>query len=219
MRNRDLDETRTELLEAGMRLLVREGVDLGMSGLPVTAVAKEAGRTTGAIYQIWKTQRAFHRDLALEAAERQTWGDAGVIAAVVTKELERGAEFDDLITKVADAYLGHLSNTRTFYVIVHFWGAALDDEGLREAIKTGYDSFHRDFTTLLKAMLDMYQMRPREPHTIDDIAVAVAALAEGYALRVQIDPDNVRATDGNRPGSYASALVPLVRSMVEVAPS
>ncbi len=202
-----------------MRLLVREGVDLGMSGLPVTAVAKEAGRTTGAIYQIWKTQRAFHRDLALEAAQRQTWGDASVIATVITKELERGADFDDLIAKVADTYLDHLANTRTFYVIVHFWGAALDDEGLREAIRSGYESFHRDFSTLFNRILDMYQLQPKAPHTLDDIAVAVAALAEGYALRVQIEPDRVRTTSESRASSYASALVPLVRSMVEPSAS
>ena len=53
-----------------------------------------------------------------------------------------------------------------------------------DVIKAGYERFHADFVLCLnQVLLDHYTLQIRPPFTIDDLAVAFSALAEGFALR------------------------------------
>ena len=171
------------MLQAGRELLIERGVDLGLRNIPVIDAAARAGRSSGAAYQIWHRQADFHRELALSAVQDETWGDSNVVVEAAGELLINGAPMRQALSAAADAYLEHLVGSRSFFVFVHFWAVALDDPEVRDAIKAGYERFHADFVLLYQALLDHYTLEIRPPFTIDDLAVAFSALAEGFALR------------------------------------
>jgi len=193
---RDAQSTRQRLLDAGLELLDERGIDLGLRNIPVTDVAERAGHTTGAVYQIWKRQRDFHRDLALHAVREDDWSDRGVIEAAVGEANDRASDLQNAFGVGADAYLSHLVDSRSFRNLAHFWAVARSDPALAEAIKAGYDASHAEFRSLFGSLLERFELVPRPPFSIDDITVSFVAVAEGFALRHAIDPERVAGPPG-----------------------
>lgn len=189
MQRPTLSETKQRLLQVGRELLFERGIAVGLRNLPITDVVSRAGRTTGAAYQIWPRQELFHRDLALAVVSDEDWADSSVILDRIAPMLERGAGLKETIEAGADAYMEMLVGSRSFYVLLHFQAAALDDEELRAAVRQGYERLHQEFRDFYQAMMDIFGFELRPGHDLDDFTVAATAITEGFALRIMADPD------------------------------
>ena len=216
-RNPDAALTKAALLDAGLELLLERGVDLGLRTIPVTEVAARAGRTTGSVYQIWPTQPEFHRDLALAAIRR----DAKMFPPQVlidkgAKVLKRGGTIEEYITVAADGYLPELAESPAFFLVVHFWAAALSDELLSDAIRATYAESQEEYTVAYQLLLDYFGRRAKAPHTAADIALGIRAIAEGFALRLGFDPTAMsKKLKKGQISVFASAVLGFVDQMTE----
>lgn len=204
---RSASSTRQRLLDAGRELLSERGIDLGLRNLPVTDVAERAGHTTGAVYQIWKRQEDFHRDLALYAVAEQDRPDTAVVRDAIRSVRDAGGAQAEILRTGADAYLDYLTESGTFHNNAHFVAVSQNDPAVRTAVKAGYDRVHVDFRDLVGGLLDLFELELREPFTLDDATVMLTAIAEGFALRRAIDPESCR-----QDLTYESALSPTGQS-------
>lgn len=189
-RRRSLDETKIELLDAGLELLREQGLG-AVVPLKVADVVARTGQTTGAAYQIWPAQVEYQKALATHVLQLEKWTGPDRVVVSITKAAAKGAEFGDTIRRVANAYIDDLVSQKEFYLYLHFWAAASTDESLRPALKAGYDRFQAGFRSVLAAALETYGMEAKAPFTIDHIAAACTAVAEGIALRHLVDSDLV----------------------------
>ncbi len=188
-RNPNTEETRALLLATGRRLLVERGIPVEVKSVSLVDVAKAAGRTTGSAYQLWKTQEAFHRELASFSLRDTAYADASLMIEVVTRHLENQSPLPLLLRDVANTYLDSVLQSREFFVFSHFWAVAIDEPDIRTAMAESYATYQRLNKHLMEVVLHTYG-RSLKPHlTIDDLAVAVGALFEGYVLRYKISPE------------------------------
>jgi BetI-type transcriptional repressor, C-terminal len=189
-RRRSLDETKIELLDAGLELLREQGLG-AVVPLKVADVVARTGQTTGAAYQIWPAQVEYQKALATHVLQLEKWSGPEHVIASIGKAASKGAEFGDTIRRVANAYIDDLVSQKEFYLYLHFWAAASTDESLRPALAAGYERFHAGFRTILAAALEQYGMEAKPPFTIDHITAACTAVVEGIALRHLVDADLV----------------------------
>ena len=70
------------LLETARQVMLEDGLPEG-TNIKLTSVLEKAGLTTGAAYQVWKSQQVFQEDLALYIAREFEWarpnGDRGAL--------------------------------------------------------------------------------------------------------------------------------------------
>jgi AcrR family transcriptional regulator len=208
-RNPDLATTREELLQAGLQILFSKPTVLGLRNVPVTEVAEVAGRTTGAVYQIWPKQPDFHLDLAIAAIKHDTVAlPPQALAAYGAPVMERGGTFEEFVGAAADGYLHDLATSRAFVVVISFWAAALDTPELGDAVRENYADLTATWAEAYEMILAHYGRRMRAPYTAADLAVGIRSVAEGFALRRRFDEASVESprADGLMPVFTATIL-------------
>ena len=193
-RNASIEDTRTLLLETGRRLLVERGIPVELKSVTLVDVAKAAGRTTGSAYQLWKTQEEFHRALACFTLRDTTYSDTTVLLEVVGEHLTKGSPLPLLLRDVAHAYLDAMSASREFFVFSHFWAVAIDEPEVSASMAESYAVFQALNVQLIEVILENYAREMCPQVSVDDLAVALGALAEGYVLRHRVTPDAVTRT-------------------------
>lgn len=176
-------ETRVELLDAGLRVLMRDGLPSGFN-VKLTDVVSEANRTTGAAYQIWATQDEFRLELATHAARHVSYADADIVEAALVIALGADADLWSVVEMTGRAYFEHLVSQPEFYVSLHFWATAdnLPAE-VAAAVQESYGLVQGAFESFFAAVLDHFDIAFVEPHTIADLTLAATAITEGAALR------------------------------------
>lgn len=183
MTRRTLDETRQMLIDVGLRLLHERGVSVSVTHIRLTEVVSEAGLTTGAAYRCWENQGAYHRDLAVAAAQ---WRDRASVAETVDDIgdlVVGGAPMAEVLRVAADANLYTYPEDTPFLTTIALRTCAPADPEVAAAGRRHLDSAVESFAGLYDSLLSVYGRRVAEPYTLQDLTLALAALSEGFVLQ------------------------------------
>ena len=155
--------------------------------------------TPASVYgRIWDTQADFQRDLLLAAAafypdgeERPTLEAARRVIAEADRETLAG-RWDALreVCRVAgDVHVAVLGASRAWQIWVGVWALTVstpttaDDRDLGPSILAGHEAATAALAAVLVEILHALGFRVRASLTVDQLALAVGATAEGLALR------------------------------------
>jgi AcrR family transcriptional regulator len=168
--------TRAQLLDAAERIFARDG----FRGASVEAIAEEAGYSHGAIYSNFKGKD----DLFLVLVEERIDARLARVYEAADSELSRGSE----PLEAAHRFVAMLQQERdVFLLLVDFWNHAVRDPDaarrfaerharMRSLIGRIVEGIARDLGSELSL--------PR-----DQVATALIALFNGYAIERLADPD------------------------------
>lgn len=220
--------TRASLLEAATRLILESPAADPIGALRPVEVARRADppRTNGAFYNIWPTQAEFRRDLLhhLLDVERLEVGEDTTRAATA---LLQAPEFDlaEACRVLGNLNFEGLRDDPGYQLKQALWTRHPGDPETRELLGRLYAGVTTMLTPMYAAILHRSGRRMRAPYTLEHLAVALAALAEGVHTRWAVDPGAVPevpppAVDGaGRWTFFASvAFTTLVAMTEEAAP-
>lgn len=192
MARRTAEETRRLILDAGLQLLLERGPSAGVQHIRLQEVLRNVGLTTGAAYRIWSDQDQFHRDLAVAMVQLRFAPPSASASSAIADVLASGGSFDDVIRAAA---LDHVTYAEHFHLepesrMSHAFLTAL---GLRTAagawpeLRAAGAARHAesvdDFSLFYGELLRRFGYRLRTPYSLRDLAEAMAALGEGFAVR------------------------------------
>lgn len=193
MARRTGEQTRALLLRAGMEMLLERGVSAGVQHIRLQDVLRRAGLTTGAAYRLWSDQAEYHRELAVAMMRMRVSGPADAMRAQIDELIAAGATGEEIIREAALAHVRgaelltedarDLREAQSFRVALALRTAADTWPELTRASHERHRESIQAFTGLYQYVIDAYGMRLREGLTIDDFAEAMAAMAEGFAIR------------------------------------
>ena len=183
MTRRTLDQTRQLLLDVGLRLLHERRVYVSVTHVRLTDVVKEAGLTTGAAYRCWENQDAYHRDLAVAAAQ---WRDRASVAETVEAVrglVEARAPFAEVLRVGAEANMYEYPDHTATLTTIALRTCAPADPAIAEAGRRHLRQAVAAFAELYELVMPLYGRRMRKPYTTHDLATVLAALSEGFTLQ------------------------------------
>lgn len=193
MARRTGEQTRALLLRAGMQLLLERGVSAGVQHIRLQDVLRRAGLTTGAAYRLWADQADYHRELAVATVRMRVAGPTHAIRARVEEMIAAGATGEETVREAALAHVRSadlaaddptdLLEAQSFRVALALRTTADTWPELTEVSHERHRKSIRAFVELYQRVIDAYGMRMRDGLTIEDFAEAMAALAEGFAIR------------------------------------
>ncbi len=207
------EETREELLDAGLRVLLRDGLPPGFN-VKITDVVKEANRTTGAAYQIWKSQQDYRLELAVHVARSVSYADPTVLVGELEAALANETDIFGVVNTVGRAYFEHLVSRPEFYLALHFWATAdnLPAE-VRSAVEEGYREIQSSFEAFFALVLAYFRVEIVAPHTLETLTTIASVSTEGMALRYRF-----AATDAEREqlvGLYVGMLTSQLQAITD----
>ena len=204
-------ETRVELLDAGLRILIRDGLPSGFN-VKLTDVVREASRTTGAAYQIWPSQDEFRLELATYVARHVSYADLDIVEAALAVALSTDADLQSVVEMTGRAYFEHLVSGPEFFLSLHFWATSENlPVEVTAAVQEGYASVQASFEAFFGAVLDHFNVGFQAPHTLADLTMAATAITEGSALRYRFAAnDRARADITN---VYVGVLASVLTNM------
>jgi len=200
-RRRSPEESRRNLLAAGVELVREAPIGLPLANLRVTDVAARVGLTVGAIYHYWDNQDAYRAAVLAELFEP----DQFPVIHDVTKEVQRLSEQDveylDAIRAAADlSWAAQFEDPARLRTQLALW--ATGDAEVHELLRAQYQRLGERWTTLLDEGMPQFGLEPRPPHTTESIATAMTALLEGFFVRATVDEHVARAVPGGGGGSW-----------------
>lgn len=226
---RSAGETRALMLRAATELAAAYteqasdgAVSAALAHIRLTDVAakatelarEETGRTdslpitTGAIYQVWPSQADFQADLLFHIAEVDAvvTPDAGSVDEQIRRaRADRTPAAEIVRDNIEESFAATISSAAT-YIVFSFYALAANPR-VRAALKRSYDEFAAEVDRRWQALLTGFGLRVRAPYTIDDLATAITATLEGFAMRSRVDPDRLRDPFGEAGWSLVSRTV------------
>lgn len=171
-------QTCEALLAAAQRVFARRG----FHGASVDAVAEEAGLTSGALYSNFDGKEDLFLTLLERHIERQTRQVAASVAGLPTVE-ERAA-------RAAEEYMRFLEESPELTLLfVEFWAYAAREPGAGARFAERTRGVRDAIERLIHEGVRELGVEP--PLPVDQLAVAIAALADGLALHRITEPDAV----------------------------
>lgn len=193
MARRTGEETRALLLRMGVQMLLERGVSAGVQHIRLQDVLRRAGLTTGAAYRLWGDQTDYQRDLAVAMVRMRVAGPTDFVRAAVEDLVSDGASGDDVIRAAA---LTHVRSTtratddeaeareaQAFLIALALRTAADTWPELKEAGRARHRESMAAFADLFASLMPRYGMRMKSGLSILDFTEAMAAMAEGFAVR------------------------------------
>lgn len=200
------EEIRALMMEAGLGLLVDQGLGVGAGDLTFKKVFDRVELTTGirltnasVIRRAWENQAEF-QDAVLAAVARA--GDAGDESGATADALlpllgsidrstgqGRLRALSEVCRVGGAASLRALVDSRSWALWVGVWVLAVTGapservDRVRQALLDGYEATTELWMGLHGAMIDALGLRLRSPFTLRQFTVSVGALVEGCALR------------------------------------
>jgi hypothetical protein len=203
--------TEAALLRAATRMVFESpGNDVLASLRPVDVVRRaDPPRTTGAFYNIWPTQADFRRALLDHLLSLDRFKIDEDTRQSLRDHLARtDFRMDEAIRVAASMNFEGLKHEPALRVQHALWTHAVTDELIREKVKALYVAISDSLTPIYSAMLERSGRRMRPPHTVDTLAVVLAALVEGLQIRWTVEPEAVPDDFGAPPGVEASSQRP-----------
>jgi AcrR family transcriptional regulator len=184
-------ETHAALLEAGAALLREEPVGSVLNQLTARSVATRAGRTTGAFFHHWRSQEAYQRDLLAYVLDPARITEVAEAEEAILEGLRSGGDPVRVLEETARENFQSM-RADPFIPLWHaLWAKHGSDAVVHELLRTHIRSVTGSVAALLDAVVTASGRRFRPPFTLDSLAVAVTAVAQGLELRVAIEPERV----------------------------
>lgn len=159
-------------------------------------VLRDEGLTTGAAYQIWQSQDEFRRDVALHLAAEFEWATTDVVGGHMAELVAAGATREECVEAGGRLYFEHFVANDEYYTVLQLFSVNDPSPELTEALRRGYEVVHASFVAYLEQVMLLWDRQVRPPYVLDDLAVMVAALTEGLALRHRVQPERIRTDIG-----------------------
>lgn len=193
-------ETRDALLSAGAALL-RENGPVGevRHQVHAQAVAKKAGKSTGAFYEHFASQAEFVAELIpwVLDAERYRRLQAETVD-FVDQMASVKVQLEDVVRGGAAKNLADIADDPYFIIQMGMVARSEQDEKIRTLLAKMYRDLNETYVGLYHRVLEVYGRRFRRGYTAGQLAVVLNAVAEGLAIRKLIDPDAVNPDDEGR---------------------
>jgi AcrR family transcriptional regulator len=171
-------ETRAALLDAAGRVFARRGYHAAS----VDEVADEAGYSTGALYSNFEGKEDLFLALLQREIERQAEGVAAAVA-------ERGS-LDERARGGAEYWVEFLDREPELVLLfMEFWAYAVRNPEIRSRFAARYAEVRASPARIIDEgarELGVELLRPPE-----QLAAAIDALADGFALQKLADPDSI----------------------------
>ena len=153
--------------------------------------------SNGAFYHTWPDGLAgFVRDLTAHALDRahSSYLDS------IFQELEEVSPDDvalrDVVRYQCQRDSEGIDRDPAFRAQVALWPEGQRNQSVHDELKRQYEEFSQTiYMPVYDRLLTKYGMELRPPFTLQHLAAALTALAEGLALRRAVDPDGVRPPD------------------------
>ncbi len=213
---RSRDELRELLINAGVDLLVEEGLGSGADHLTFKRVFEWLEQTTGirvtnasVIGRIWDNQSEYQTEVLVAIAS----SDGNEMLEAAYRNLRPTlAQFDrstiegrwgalrELARVGGAAHIEAMAGSTRWQRWVGVWALVMagahPDRAVAgpvaDALRHGYETVTQRFEGAYARMLSSFGFRLREPLTLRQLTVATGALAEGCALRDGVDPKSSR---------------------------
>lgn len=192
------------LLTTGVELLQERGLLGGAAHITLnevfTAVAERRGEriTPASVYKrIWPTQADYQTELLMAVAafypdgEEQPTLDAAraVVRVADLSTLDgRFATLREVCRVAGDVHVRVLEASRAWQIWVGVWALTVstptdeDDQLLGPALLAGHEKATEALRVVFDEIIGALGFRPRAPLTLEHLALAIGALAEGMAL-------------------------------------
>ncbi len=179
-------DSRRELIEAGVALVMEQRWQDVQASVSTRAITERAGVTTGSFFHHFRSRAHFARVLADRFAELWEANTQRVV-----REVEE-------LAAVGDG-AGLTGQDRAMSALQHLlWATREQPLGDDESV-TGGAVLREAYRSLAEAVVPAYADATRAlgremlpPFTVDDLAVILAAFADGLLMRSGVDPDGVR---------------------------
>lgn len=188
--------TRSALLLAATRLLVDSpAVDPIHALRPVEIVRRaDPPRSTGAFYNIWPTHADFRRDLLRHLLDLNRFSRTRDPVVERFTELLAAADGPSaavVLRLVADVSFERFAAEQALRLKQALWASNGADDDVRALLAALYGSVSDTMTPFYDGLLARSGRRMRPPHTVQELAVVLAALHEGLSLRHSVQPEAV----------------------------
>jgi PAS domain-containing protein len=206
------EETKRQILETGVKLLMERGLEggcenVGMSDV-LSVIADSSGRriTNASVYgRIWANQNEFHRDLVLLAAEQFPAGEEiamrqvaeQVFATLPLATLEdRREAFREVCRQAGVAHLASLANSRSWQTWLAIWAITVSTPTLDDDLERGPAIAHRHDMAVNAMSAVLIDILPRVGGVLRpgismyQLSMAIYALSEGLVLHDRFAADD-----------------------------
>ena len=198
------DETRRQIVDTGVRLLLERGLEGGCGNVGMADVLADIERRTGrritnaSVYgRIWATQYEFHRDLLLQAAEQFPDGEESALRAAAEAVLGaadlgsprgRRTALEQICVHAGTAHMDALAASRSWQTWLAIWAITVSTPTLEDDLERGpaIDSRHAvavaAMARVLGVLLPQVGVTFRPGFTPVQLSMAVYAMSEGLVL-------------------------------------
>ena len=169
--------TRERLLDAAADVFKR----LGYHGASLEAVAEAAGYTKGAVYSNFDTKA----DLFMALLDRS-------VEAEIATQVEQfaGKTIDQVIDELEMVIDRQITSDPQWAVLqMEFWLVAVRDPGVRARLVAKAEPYRQLAGKMIDDMLA--QEGRTAPFTGRDLGIVLNALATGFAIETQLEPDAI----------------------------
>ena len=181
---RILERTREAVLEAGVSMLLERGPEPGVRHVRLVDAAQRAGYTTGAVYRCWASQDAFQRELAVAASHHRATSVIHNIVLAVRASVEHGAPLAEIIRVAAnDNIRAPRSDEGLAALAIRASGGS---EEIRAASRLRFLDGIAEHAHCYGTLLRLHGRRVRAPFTIDDFALGLGALGDGFTIQTEL---------------------------------
>jgi AcrR family transcriptional regulator len=179
---RNVTRTRDDLLAAGAHLLATDPSH-AFGVLKASHVARQAGRTTGAFFNIWPTQEAYLDDLVdyVLSPERGTTGAA--VGEVVAEGLSTGADEDEVLLAIAEVVLAEVPSDPQTVLELLLWSRAHGDGALRRHLAERYQILDEASAEAFTIYLRHNGRRMRRGFTAEQLSATMQDVSQIVGLR------------------------------------
>ncbi len=207
-----LDSVRAQLIDAGIVLLRRRGVELGLGEITLSDAIAEAGVTRSTAYrsladETLAPQAMLHRELITYLLTRYSRGDTrdaieGAIAQDLARHeqaLESGTTqqrtlaMRSIIRVGANTSYEGVIDSPERAILTAMYGAVRSSteppDWRHEALTEGEQNLNAMFSALYRGLAELFHYRVKPPFTMDQFTAAGASLIEGLAMRHEFNPE------------------------------
>jgi AcrR family transcriptional regulator len=182
-------QTREDLLEAGLRLLLRLPASAVFGHLTAARIASEAGRTSGAFFHQWPTIEAYLDDFIGYVLRPELAVNLSRTTSKLAAGLQRGLTFAQALAEAGKGVPQETAEDPQTIIEILMWNRALHDENFRSRVSGHYTALDAGAAPVYEGMMYVLGRTVRPPFTPETIGAIATAVAEGLALRASLSPD------------------------------
>ena len=200
-------QTRDELLQAGLRLLLRLPASAAFGHLTAGKIAAEAGRTSGAFFHQWPTIDAYLDDFVAYVLRPEMAVHLERTTEALATGLQQGLGFADALARAGEGVPQQTARDPQTIIELLMWSRSLHDEAFRERVARHYGALDAGAAPVFQGLMAVLGRTPRPPFTPETMGAVCTAVAEGLALRAHLSPGFY---PGQLYGWVIAALTPLL---------